>query len=283
MVKQSKIILEGLIFPECPRWYDGRVWFSDMLDLKVIAVDPKGKAETIVKVPGQPGGLGFLPNGKLLVVSMTEQRLLRLDADGLKLVADLSKLAVGNCNDLVVDYQGRSYVGDWGFTVFPKKGEITKAHVILVTPDGKARVVSNEMRFPNGAIVTPDNKTLIVADSTAFNLTAFDIQKDGSLTNYRVWADLGKGVIPDGICLDAENAVWVTDSASNDVIRVREGGEVAERITLEKRSYACVLGGPDRKSLYLTTADAGMFADLKNKRSGRIEVVQVDVPGAGIP
>jgi sugar lactone lactonase YvrE len=281
--KQSKIILEGLIFPECPRWHDGRLWFSDMLDRKVIAVNSQGQAETMATVPGQPGGLGFLPDGRCLVVSMADQRLLRMDPGGLKEVANLSQLAVGNCNDLVVDSQGRAYVGDWGFVTFPKKGEITFAHLILVNPDGKARVVSHELRFPNGAVISADHKTLIVGDSMANNLTAFDIGKDGSLSQCRVWADLGKGVIPDGICLDAENAVWVTDSGSNNVIRVKEGGEVLEKITLSKRSYACMLGGADRKSLYLTTADAGMFADLKDKRSGRIEVVEVAVPGAGLP
>jgi sugar lactone lactonase YvrE len=283
MARKLEVILDGLIFPECPRWQDGKVWFSDMLDLKVIAVDPKGKAETVAKVPGQPGGLGFLPDGRLLIVSMADQRLLRLDPEGLKVVADLSKLAVGNCNDMVVDYQGRAYIGDWGFIKFPQKGEVTVAHLMVVTPEGKARVVSNQVCFPNGSIVTPDNKTLIVADSTAYNLAAFDIGNGGSLTNYRVWADLGKGVIPDGICLDAEGAVWVTNSSGNDVRRVKKGGEIAEMITLSNRAYACVLGGPARKDLYITTADPGMFADLKNKRSGRIDVVHVDVPGAGLP
>jgi sugar lactone lactonase YvrE len=284
VVKESRVILEGLIFPECPRWHDGRIWFSDMLDDKVIAVDPRGKAETVATVPGfpGPGGLGFLPDGHLLIVSMTEQRLLRLDNGNLTEFADLSKIACGPLNDLVVDYQGRSYVGDWGFTVFPKKGEPTNPHMILVTPDGKARIVSDQVRFPNGAIVTPDNKTLIVADTNARNLAAFDITADGSLKNYRIWAELGKDCLPDGICLDAEGAVWVTFSG-NDILRVKKGGEVTDRITLSKRPYACVLGGPERKSLYLTTGDPGMYADLKDKRSGRLEVVEVDVPGAGIP
>ena len=129
----------------------------------------------------------------------------------------------------------------------------------------------------------PDNKTLIVADSYAFRLVAFDIEDDGSLINYRIWAELGKGVIPDGICLDAEEAVWVTNSAGNDVIRVKEAGNIVGRVTVSSRAYACILGGPDRKLLYLTTAAPGLFADLKDKRSGRIEVIPVDVPGAGIP
>jgi sugar lactone lactonase YvrE len=285
VVKEPKVILEGLVFSECPRWHDGRVWFSDMGDNKVIAVDAYGNAETVAEIPGQPGpgGLGFLPDGRLLVVSMTEQRLLRLDDDGLKEIANLSRIATGNLNDLVVDYQGRAYIGDAGYVQAPKKGEVTKAHLIMVTPDGEARIVSNEVYFPNGAVVTPDNKTLIVADSNAHNLKSFDIGDDGSLTNYCVWADLGKGIIPDGICLDAEGAIWVTNAGGNDVRRVRKGGEVAERITVSSSAYACVLGGPKRNQLYLTTADVGRFADLKVKRSGRIEVVQVDVPGVGIP
>jgi sugar lactone lactonase YvrE len=283
VVKESRVILEGLVFAECPRWHVGRLWFSDMGDLKVIAVDANGNAETIVQVPGQPGGLGFLPDGRLLVVSMTDQRLLRLDADGLKEVADLSRMAIGNCNDLVVDSNGRAYVGDAGFVEFHAKEEVTKAHLIRVNPDGKALIVASELRFPNGAVITPDNSTLIVADSTAHNLAAFDIRNDGLLDNYRIWADLGKGVMPDGICLDAEGTVWVTNSRGNDVIRVRKGGEVAGKVTVSSTPYACVLGGPERKSLYMTTADAGRFADLKTKRSARIEVVEVDVPGAGIP
>jgi sugar lactone lactonase YvrE len=283
MEKETRVVLEGLVFPECPRWQDGKLWFSDMLDRKVIAVDPTGKAAVAAQVPGQPGGLGFLPDGRLLVVSMTDQRLLRLEADGLKEVADLSRMAVGNCNDMVVDVQGRAYIGDWGFVGVPKRGEPKKANLILVTPDGKARIVANELLFPNGAVITPDNKTLIVAESSASRLAAFDIEADGSLANYRVWANLGKGVIPDGICLDAEEAVWVTNSGGNDVIRVREGGEAAGRIYVSDRAYACILGGPDRRDLYLTTAAPGLFADLKDKRSGRIEVIRVDIPGAGLP
>lgn len=283
MADETKVILDNLIFPECPRWHEGRLWFSDMLNRKVIAVDPDGNAETIAEVAGQPGGLGWLPDGRLLVVSMTDQRLLRLDSNGLAVAADLSSLAVGNCNDLVVDAQGRAYVGDWGFTEFDPKAPKNTAHLILVTPKGESSIVASEVFFPNGAVITADNKTLIVAESYASRLAAYDIKDDGSLTNYSVWAELGEGVIPDGICLDAEEAVWVTNSNGNDCIRVRKGGEVAERIVLSLRSYACMLGGPDRKSLYLTTAEPGMFADLKDKRSGCIEVVEVDVPGAGLP
>jgi sugar lactone lactonase YvrE len=214
---------------------------------------------------------------------MTDQRLLRLDADGLKVAADLSGLAVGNCNDMVVDERGRAYVGDWGFVKSPPKGQPVDAHLILILPDGNARIVADKVRFPNGSVITADNKTLVVAESYASRLAAFDIKEDGSLTNYRVWADLGKGVIPDGICLDAEEAIWVTNSGGNDVIRVNEGGKVADRITVSGRAYACALGGPGRNLLYLTTADPGMFADLKDKRSAKVEVIEVDVPGAGLP
>jgi len=282
-VNNTKVILEGLIFSECPRWYDGRLWFSDMLDHKVIAVDPDGNAETIAEVPGQPGGLGFLPDGRLLIVSMTDQRLLRMDPDGLTEIADLSNLAVGNCNDMVVDVHGRAYIGDWGFMEFIPGAPKDTAHLILVTPEGKSSVVASKVFFPNGAVITPDNKTLIVAESYAYRLVSFDIANDGSLSNYSVWADLGKEVIPDGICLDAEGAVWVTNSNGNDVIRVRKGGEIVERIVLSLRAYSCILGGPDRRDLYLTTAAPGMFADLQSKHSGRIEVIEVTVPGAGLP
>ena len=283
MVNEIKVILDGLIFPECPRWHDGRLWFSDMLDHKVIAVAPDGTAETVALVPGQPGGLGWLPDGRLLVVSMTDKRLLRLDAGGLQEAADLTPLATGNCNDMVVDAQGRAYIGDWGFVNSPPKGKATTAHLIMVTPDENARIVASNVLFPNGAVIAPDNKSLIVAESFASRLAVFDIKDDGSLANYAVWANLGETVVPDGICLDAEGAIWVTNSGGNDVIRVKRGGEVVGRLTVASRAYACMLGGPDRRSLYLTTAAPGMFADLKSKRSGRIEVVQVDVPGDGLP
>ena len=283
MTNETRTILDGLIFSECPRWYDDRLWFSDMLDRKVIAVDPEGNAETIAGIPGQPGGLGFLPDGRLLIVSMTDQLLLRLDPDGLKQVADLSGLAVGNCNDMVVDVQGRAYIGDWGFVEFDPKAPKDTAHLIMVTPEGQASIVASKVFFPNGAVITPDNKTLIVAESMAARLVSFDIEDDGSLINYSVWADLGEDVMPDGICLDAEGAIWVTNSKGNDVIRFRKGGEVADRIMLSLRAYSCILGGPDRKDLYLTTAAPGMFADLQSKRSGCIEVIKVDVPGAGLP
>ncbi len=280
---ETKVIMDGLIFPECARWHDGRLWFSDMLDRKVIVIGPDGKPEVVVDVPGQPGGLGWLPDGRLLIVSMFDQRLLRLEAGGLQVVADLSKVARGNCNDMVVDLKGRAYIGDWGFVGARPKDHVTTGDVMLVTPEGNARVVSDQLQFPNGAVITADNRTLIVADSYGYNLSAFDIRSDGTLANYRVWADMGKSVIPDGICLDAEGAVWVTNSAGNDVIRVKEGGKVVGRVTVASRAYACILGGPKRDLLYLTTAAPGMFADLKDKRSGRIEVVPVAVPGAGLP
>jgi sugar lactone lactonase YvrE len=283
VVSETKVVLDGLIFPECTRWYDGKLWFSDMLDHKVIVIDSRGRADIVAEVPGQPGGLGWLPDGRLLVVSMTDQHLLRLDADGLKVASDLSRIATGNCNDMVVDLQGRAYIGDWGFIGARPKDRPSNPHLMLVASDGQARVVSTQIAFPNGAVITPDNKTLIVADSYAYRLVAFDIEDNGSLINYRIWADMGKGVIPDGICLDAEEAVWVTNSAGSDVIRVKEGGQITGRVTVSSRAYACILGGPDRKSLYLTTAAPGLFADLKDKRSGRIEVLPVDVPGAGIP
>lgn len=283
MANETKVILDGLIFPECPRWHSGRLWFSDMLDHKVIAVGPHGDAEIMAEVPGQPGGMGWLPDGRLLVVSMTDKRLLRLDADGLKEAADLSHLATGNCNDMVVDGQGRAYIGDWGFVTSPPKGETAPADLIMVTPDGKARIVANKLLFPNGAVISPDNRKLIVAESFGSRLGSFDIEDDGALTNYSIWAELEKGVVPDGICLDAEGAIWVANSGGNDVIRVKKGGEVVGRLTVSSRAYACILGGPDRRSLYLTTAAPGLFADLESKRSGRIEVVQVDVPGDGFP
>lgn len=274
MSKTSHVLLKGLEFPEGPRWREGKLWFSDMQAYRVMTVDLLGNAEIILEMPGNPSGLGWLPDGRLLVVSMPDRRLLRLDADGLTEVADLSALASYTCNDMVVDKMGRAYVGNFGFDHINEP--MKPAEIILVAPDGDARIVADGLAFPNGTVITPDDQTLIVGETYGGCLTAFDIQPDGALTNRRVWADLGDGVFPDGICLDAEGAVWVASPVGSEVLRVLEGGEVTRRIAVSTQAYACMLGGPDRRTLFIATS--GQAAG-----SGCIEIIDVDVPGAGLP
>jgi sugar lactone lactonase YvrE len=274
-------LLDKLSFPEGPRWHNDRLFFSDMHAHKVIAADLAGRTETICEVPQAPSGLGWLPDGRMLVVSMNDRRLLRLDPDGLKLVADLSKLASYHCNDMVVDARGRAYVGNFGFDLHaqatPKFAEI-----VMVEPNGAARVVADEMGFPNGTVITPDGKTLIVGESTRGRLTAFDIEAGGSLKNRRVWAEIVPAV-PDGIALDAENAIWVASPLTDEVIRVKEGGAIVERIKTANHAYACMLGGPDRRTLFVLTAEDSGPEFCRAKATGRIETTPVEVPGAGLP
>lgn len=282
MAHTPTVLLDDLCFPEGPRWHDGRLWFSDMHDHKVIAVGLDGRAETIVEVPQQPSGLGWTPDGTLLVVSMLDRRLLRLDGGRLVEVADLSRLAACHCNDMVVDAQGRAYVGHFGFDLHQEGFEFRHAEIILVEPDGRARVVADELSFPNGTVITPDGRTLIVGESFAARLTAFDIAADGGLGNRRLWAKCETGT-PDGICLDAEGAVWYASPVSNECVRVAEGGRVLDRVPLAKQAFACMLGGPDRRTLFIATADDSHPEHCRRARSGAIEMVTVAVPGAGWP
>lgn len=280
MSTQTTILVDGLMFPETPRWRDGKLWFSDMVGRKVMTVDLEGKTEVIVEVPKSPSGLGWLPDGRLLVVSIRDRRLMRLDPEGLVEAADLSSLASFNCNDMVVDSQGRAYVGNFGFDALGDK-PFAPAEIILVTPEGEARIVAGDMAFPNGSVITPDGGTFIVGESRGMCLTAFDISEDGGLSNRRVWAQLKEDEFPDGVCLDAEGAIWVSSPRTGDVLRVHEGGKVSQRIKGKKPAYACMLGGEDRRTLFLCTAIS--TESFSGKASGQIEQIRVEVPGAGLP
>ena len=282
MTRTTEVLLDGLCFPEGPRWHEGKLWFSDMHAHRVMTVDLEGRAATIVDVPAQPSGLGWLPDGRLLVVSMLDRRLLRLDGDRLVEVADLSQLAACHCNDMVVDAQGRAYVGNFGFDLHTEGWEFHHAEILLVAPDGAARVVADGLSFPNGTVITPDGRTLIVGESFAARLTAFDVQPDGGLTNRREWAKLESGT-PDGICLDAEGAVWYASPVSAECIRVAEGGRVLDRVPVSTQAFACMLGGPERRTLFVCTANDSNPTAVRDAHSGRIEMVEVDVPGAGWP
>jgi len=282
MTADTKPFLDGLCFPEGPRWHAGKLWFSDMHAKRVMRAGMDGRAEVVVEVPERPSGLGWLPDGRLLVVSMYDRRLLRLDPSGLTEVADLSKIATFHANDMVVDRHGRAYVGNFGFDLIA--GEAPRpTSLALVEPDGKTRVAASELVFPNGMVITPDGRSLIVAESFAARLTAFEIAADGSLSNRRVFAALDGGAVPDGIALDAEGAVWVASPLTGECLRVHEGGRVSRRLRGSALPYACALGGPDRKTLFICTAETHDPDECAAKRTGKIETVQVDAAGAGWP
>lgn len=284
---ELRTVIEGLAFPEGPRWHDGRLFFSDQHAHQVLALDPAGGVEEIVRVEGQPSGLGWTPDGRLLIVSMLDRRLLRLDpglsetAAHLHEVADLSARASFHCNDMVVSADGRAYVGNFGFDL-DAGGQFAPATIVAVEPDGRTRVAAEEMRFPNGSVITPDGRTLIVGESYAGCLTAFTIEPDGSLSNRRLWAQL-TGATPDGICLDAEDAIWIACPLSNRCLRVREGGEILEEIATDRPAFACMLGGEDRRTLYVCTSEMGLSSATVAKRPGRIQARDVDVAGVGLP
>ena len=281
-VSELQVLMTGIAFGESPRWHDDRLWFCDWGAQELIAVDLEGRSEVIARVPPVPFCIDWLRDGRLLVVSAAERRLLRREPDGSMVMhTDLSRLSRHPWNDIVVDGRGNAYVGDIGFD-FPG-GEFAPGLLALVTPDGSARQVADGVAFPNGLVVTPDNSTLILAESYANRLTAFDIDADGSLSNRRLWAGLDRGV-PDGICIDAENAVWYGDVPNMRCVRVREGGEVLQTIELDRGCFACMLGGADRKTLFMVAREwRGPASMAKQERTGQVLTAKVSTAGAGWP
>ena len=279
---ELQTLMTGIAFGESPRWHDDRLWFSDWGTQEIIAVDLEGESEVIVRVPSFPFCIDFLPDGRLLIVSASDRLLLRREPDGpLVTHADLSTLSEHPWNDIVVDGRGNAYIGNIGFD-FPE-AEFAPGTLALVTPDGSARQVADGVAFPNGIVVTPDNSTLIVAESYANRLTAFDITADSNLSNQREWADLGGGV-PDGICLDAEDAVWYGDVPNKRCVRVREGGEVLQTIALDRGCFACMLGGPDGKTLFMVAQEwSGMESTAEEERTGQLLTSPAPAAGAGWP
>ena len=281
-----RTVMSGLVVGESPRWHDGRLWFANWGASEIIALDPAGGSQVMARVPTRvPFSIDWLPDGRLLVVSGPEARLLRQEADGsLATYADLSPLAKG-WNEIVVDGRGNTYVNGSNYTFAP--GEPFEPGVVaLVTPEGDVRQVADDIHFPNGMVVTPDNRTLIVTESFKARLTAFDIRDDGSLENRRVWADLGQG--GDGMCLDAEGAVWTPafKDGRPGCARVREGGEVLERIELDDFCFACMLGGADGTTLFMLVAEwRGMerMGELFSSHTGRVLSAQAPAPHAGRP
>jgi sugar lactone lactonase YvrE len=285
-VANSEVVLDGLAFGEGPRWHDGRLWFSDMHAHVVHAFDPStGELDSIVDVDGAPSGLGWDPDGALLIVSMDDRRLLRLDAAGsLDEVADLSRYTAHPINDMVVSASGTAYIGSFGFDLHA--GEEPVSTVILaVDADGSHRVAVDDMAFPNGMVITPDEATLVVGESFGGRLTAFTLGAEGSLGDRRLWADLGGGGrFPDGICGDAENCIWVASPGTRECLRVREGGEIVDTVsTGDRLAIACMLADDDRRTLYILTSGGLDPEKARELRTGRLERVRVDVPGAGRP
>ena len=277
----TRVLLEGIAFPESPRWHDGRLWFSDWMAHQVIALDENGESEVIVEVDAFPFSIDWLPGGPMLITAGRE--LLRMDADGtLAAHADLSELTQYGLNEIVVDGRGYAYVNGPGFDMMageePKPGMVA-----VVTPNNEARRVAEDIAFPNGMAITADGSTLIVADSYGRELTAFDVGGDGSLSNRRVWADLGEGT-PDGICLDAEEAVWYADVPNRRCVRVAEGGEVPQTIELDRGGFACMLGGTDGRTLFIAAQVWNGPEEVgSGPRTGQILAVEASVPHAGYP
>ena len=281
-MSELQTLMTGIVFGESPRWHDDRLWFSDWGAQEIIALDLEGNSEVIIRMPSFPFCIDWLADGRLLIVLASDRLLLRREHDGsLVTHTDLSSLSEHPWNDIVVDGRGNAYIGNIGFD-FPA-GEFAPGILALVTPDGSARQVADGVAFPNGIVVTPDNSTLIVAESYANSLTAFDIAADGSLSNRRVWADLDNGV-PDGICLDAEGTIWYGDVPNKRCVRVREGGEVLQTIELDRGCFACMLGGVDRRTLFLVAREwGGMESTAEGERTGQVLSAPAPAPGAGWP
>lgn len=276
----ARTIASGFAYPEGPRWHDGRLWFADQHDETVHVLSPEGARIESFHVAGGPSGMGWLPGGDLLVVSMEEHRVLRRDAaGGLSLHCDLKHLHRHLTNEMAVDAVGRAYVGNIGFD-FEAGEPVTPTVLVMVEPDGTPHVVADDLVCPNGTVITPDGRTLIIAESLANRLTAFDIAADGRLSGRRVFAEV-PGHVPDGICLDAEGCVWAASPFTNSVVRVREGGGIADTVAIDGAgAFACMLGGADGRDLYVCVANPSMRPDTVKQRGGRIDVARVAVPAA---
>src|SRR5215217_3946349 len=280
-VLEAQTLLSGLAIGESPRWHEGRLWLAHWGTGEIVAVDLDGRSEVVGQgPPGLGWSIDWLPDGRLLV---TGEGLMRREPDGSMVEhADLGGLGVDGFNEIVVDGRGNIYVNG-GCDFDPGEGN-APGIIALVMPDGSVRQVADGIAFPNGMAVTPDNATLIIAESFAARLTAFDIAADGSLSNRRVWAD---GVGPDGICLDADGCIWASSGAMiDDCARIREGGEILESIELDRPCFAAMLGGPDRRTLFMLTAEwhgtEGMD-EVIQARTGQVLVADAPAPGVGWP
>jgi sugar lactone lactonase YvrE len=290
MTNEPETLVDGLVFPEAPRWHEGGLWFSDIWDRKVRRVDvATGRVEVELAVPDDPSGIGWLPDGRLLVVAMNERRLLRLDGERFVEHADLTRFAPWPCNDMIVAADGTAYVGHFGWDRAGGTTPPAPASLLRVRPDGTVDVSAHDMIFPNGMALDESGRTLIVAESRAFRITAFDVDTDGSLSTRRLFAEMTPEADhteapPDGICLDADGAVWAADPFGRRVVRVLEGGEITHTLRVGgDAALACVLAGDDRRTLCIASAAVFDRDEAIETRTGRISTVRVDVPGAGRP
>ncbi|HWF23502.1 MAG TPA: SMP-30/gluconolactonase/LRE family protein [Acidimicrobiales bacterium] len=310
----TEVVVDGLAFPECPRWRPDGLWFSDQHGGQIFRIRPGGEAEVMAQIPGGPSGLGWTPDGTLLAVSMHEKKLFAVvladpDPDSgsapigegaaLTVVSDLGPYHPGLSNDMVVDASGRCYIGNIGYDIYGGEERRTTVLVLVDPTIGRGRddagasgydrplvepqVVADDLMVPNGTVITPAGDRMIIAESLAQRLTSFRIAADGSLSDRQVFADLGEET-PDGICLDDDGGIWFASVNEHQVVRVEEGGRVTDRIaTSGRRAIACMLGGDDRRDLYVCatrTLDPNKSREILG---GSIEVCRVDVPGAGLP
>ena len=293
-----RLLLDHLAFPEGPRWHEGWLWFSDVTNKRVERVDIEGRREVVATFDDRPSGLGFLPDGALLVVAMIQRRLLRVTSGKIEQYADLRDFGGNFANDMVVDADGRAYVGvrsaalKPGFAVPDAKD--APDVVVRVDPSGAASIAADQMVSPNGTVITPDGRTLVIAETYAHRLTAFDRASDGTLSGRRIFAEVD-GVYPDGICLDDDGAVWVGSPYSDEFVRVRDGGEITDRLSVPG-GVACALGGADRTTLFLLAVDSAALPKPGTStgaapvlhgnavfEGGCIWTMPVDHPGAGWP
>mgnify|MGYP001828439997 FL=1 len=290
-MSKAKVLAEGLYFGEGPRWHEGRLWFSDFYDRAVRSADPSGNLRTELELDDQPSGLGWLPDGRLLVVAMKSMKVLRQDPDGLHEHADLTGLSRHLCNDMVVDRHGRAWVGNFGFDLDAAMREVgaegllqdhPTTNLVRVDPDGAVHLASKDMHFPNGSVITPNGKTLIVAESLGLCLTAFDIDEVGNLSNRRIWAPTGMRA-PDGICLDENGNVWVANALANECLLFGPGGEVLQVVETSQPCFACMLGGDDGRTLFMLTAVSSDHGLAGAERTGKIETTAVSTGHAGYP
>jgi sugar lactone lactonase YvrE len=281
MVK-LQLLIGGVDFGEGPRWHDGALWYCDFFQRTIYTVTPNGTRTPVHSGLGdQTSGLGWLPDGRLLVVSMRRQQVLRDDGGALVEHADLTGIAGGLCNDMVVDAQGNAYVGNFGFD-FYAGAEFRAADLALVRPDGSVEVAARGLKFPNGSVITPDGNMLIVGESGGGTYQAFDIGADATLGPAREWAHV-EGSAPDGCTLDADGGIWFADAATSQIVRVVEGGEVTHRVPTPMPTFACALGGDDGRTLFILCATGTHEADVAGKGQGAIFTMQVDSPHAGLP
>ena len=276
---------QGLKFTESPRWHNGKLWFIDIHDKRIKSVDFNGTLSTELELPFIPNAFGLAPDGAIIVGDAFQRKIYRSSQQHLMEIADLSSLTKFCLSDGIVDAQGRLYVGDIGYNfVDPTAKPVDTCVIVMMKPDGKASIVGETLSFPNGMVITPDAKTLIVGETLGHRLSAFDIQADGSLANKRIWAQLPHAIGPDGICLDAQGAVWVANPEGVDsVVRVLEGGKITDRIQLETHAYAVMLAGPERKHLCICTSASHDPDEIHRNPTAKILTMEVDIPGAGTP